>query len=71
MDNAFAAKLKPGRICAGCFLMVWIIFSVETLDNTALTQARHPVMVRQTRVHRLALIPGFIGLVQFLVWKLI
>ncbi|MGC6031368.1 hypothetical protein [Enterobacter kobei] len=51
--------------------MVWIISSVETLDNTAFTQARHPVMVRQTRARRRGLIPGFIGLVLFLVWRLI
>lgn len=51
--------------------MVWIISSVEPLDNVALTQARHPVVVRQTIVCRRGLILGFIGLVLFLVWRLI
>lgn len=63
--------LVLGLACVGCFLMAWIITSVEPLDNTALTQRRHSDMVRQTRARRRGLIPGCIGLVLFLVWRLI
>lgn len=59
--------LVLGLACVGCFLIAWIITSVEPLDNPAMAQARHPVVIRQARVRRRRwLILGFICLAMLL-----
>jgi uncharacterized membrane protein len=62
--------LVLGLTCVGCFVMAWIISSVEPLDNPARAQARHPVVLRQARARRrLWLVLGFICLAALLVWN--
>ncbi|MGJ3448835.1 hypothetical protein [Enterobacter sp. PTB] len=62
--------LVLGLTCVGCFVMAWIVSSVEPLDNPARAQVRHLVVLRQARARRrLWLVLGFICLAALLAWN--